>query len=205
MNNPVVSQAPCAPLPPDSGAEYISPAHVRHVLRYVDACQWLKPRMEVLDAGCGTGYGSYILDRHGCHVEGWDSDASAIEEAKRNYPNLVFQKRDIDLLASFKLWEVDAIVCLEVIEHFAPVDVDVVLSNFRTALCADDDFLIVSTPYCVFSRPDLITPQHLMEYSLTDFELLIHTSGFKIEEMRLQRHEGQMGRLGYLMAKCVKR
>ena len=45
----------------ESGAEYISPTHVRHIMRYVKACQFLKPEMTVLDAACGTGYGTAII------------------------------------------------------------------------------------------------------------------------------------------------
>lgn len=58
---------------------------IRSVERYAYVRQWLYGN--VLDCGCGTGYGSYMIAQNpdvAC-VVGFDSDRTAIEFAEREY------------------------------------------------------------------------------------------------------------------------
>lgn len=53
----------------------------------------------VLDAGCGTGYGSAILARAGAtQVTGVDVDPSSIAFARRRYPDIQFAVQDLERL-----------------------------------------------------------------------------------------------------------
>src|SRR6202453_1161289 len=56
-----------------------------HVARYAFARRYAQGK-RVLDAGCGTGYGSAELAQAANEVMGVDVAANAIEYAKANYP-----------------------------------------------------------------------------------------------------------------------
>lgn len=184
----------------ESGAEFISPAHVRHIMRYANACKYLRENMTVLDAACGTGYGTNLLKRY-CHVAiGVDSDDEAIAEARKNYDDIQFLKAD---LLQVHLGAMDAIVSIETLEHVSREDGERLVKNFHKWLTRDG-ILILSTPYCSVSGPSQITKQHLWEYNLTDLEMMICRCGFEVETIELQRHVGQAGRLGYCMIKASK-
>ncbi len=186
----------------ESGAEFISEAHVRHILRYVQAKEWLSNEKIVMDAACGTGYGSRILSRGGYSVLGVDSNEDAIKHAVHNYYSYcTFLKHNLLRPLTDK---VDAIVSVETLEHFNRDEGHQLLINFYRQL-EKNGKLIVSTPYCEQSGPSPVTKQHLWEYSLTDFEFTLANAGFEIELMKLDRHVGQAGRLGYAMAKAIKR
>lgn len=177
----------------ESGAEYISELHVRHVLRYVQAAKHIGKNNLVLDAPCGTGYGSKILAQHCRKVIGVDSSSDAIKEACKNRPkNCDFMQTD---LLTAKFWA-DEIVALEILEHFNREVGKILLKNFRKWT---DGKLILSTPYCSKSGRSPITKQHQWEYSLSDLEMALNECGWNIKLMELQRKEGQAGRLGYCM------
>jgi 2-polyprenyl-3-methyl-5-hydroxy-6-metoxy-1,4-benzoquinol methylase len=90
-----------------------------HLARYRFAAEVLAGR--VLDAGCGTGYGSAILaesDRIR-EVVGLDCDARAIAHARRYYrsPRIEFMRADLLDPAVRAREAFDGIACLEVLEH----------------------------------------------------------------------------------------
>ena len=186
----------------ETGAEFIDAAHVRHIMRYVNAAKLLDKNDIVLDAACGTGYGSKILAEH-CHsVIGVDSSNEALEEARKDKsPRCQFVQAD---LLTSSLGSIHKIISIETIEHFTRENGQRLLNNFYKWL-GRPGTLIISTPYCLQSGPSPITKQHLWEYSLTDFEQALSLSGFNVEHIEINRHEGKAGRLGYCLAKAVKR
>src|SRR5262249_39483927 len=88
-----------------------------HLARYAFAAR-LSRRKRVLDAGCGSGYGSAGLARIAASVLGFDRSPEAIAFARAEYtaPNLRFEEGDCSALpvpdASIGL-----VVAFEVIEH----------------------------------------------------------------------------------------
>src|SRR5580704_8665617 len=64
-----------------------------HLARYTFAARLARGK-RVLDAGCGTGYGTAELAQAADHVIGIDCAAEAIEFARANYrlPNLAFEQ-----------------------------------------------------------------------------------------------------------------
>jgi ubiquinone/menaquinone biosynthesis C-methylase UbiE len=114
-----------------------------HVARYAFARRYAQGK-RVLDAGCGTGYGSAELAQAAAEVTGIDISAEAIEYASANYklPGLGFLEASCTAIplpdASF-----DLIVAFEVIEHLS--DYRAFLSECRRLLTADG-MLIVSSP-----------------------------------------------------------
>jgi SAM-dependent methyltransferase len=91
----------------------------------------------VLDAGCGSGYGSYYLAREGARsVVGVDVSSDAITEACKTYrrENLSFQIGDLEALQTDGF---DVIVNIGALPH---------LKNPDKFLDAIPDVLVTSTP-----------------------------------------------------------
>ena len=88
-----------------------------HMARYAFAAR-LSRRKQVLDAGCGSGYGSAELARGAAGVLGIDYSADAIEYARAAYalPNLRFEQADCAALPAAD-GSIDLVVAFEVIEH----------------------------------------------------------------------------------------
>ena len=87
--------------------------HVGHVERYKFACTLIKGR--VLDAACGCGYGSKMMEESGCRVVGVDIDNQTIQHARKHFPGpgyLIGDILDIPWAGRF-----DWIVSFETIEH----------------------------------------------------------------------------------------
>jgi len=88
-----------------------------HLARYAFAARLARGK-HVLDAGCGTGYGSGELAKTAGSVVGVDQSTDAITFARENYrlPNLRFVQGSVESLpiadASF-----DLVAAFEVIEH----------------------------------------------------------------------------------------
>lgn len=57
-----------------------------------------QPGERILDAGCGTGQLTAEIAAAGARVTGVDSSAAMIAEARRNYPSLAFEVRDVTSL-----------------------------------------------------------------------------------------------------------
>src|SRR6266508_3987765 len=88
-----------------------------HMARYAFAAR-LSRRKQVLDAGCGSGYGSAELARAAAGVLGVDRSAEAIAFARSEYqaPNLRFEEADCSALPVAD-GSIDLVVAFEVIEH----------------------------------------------------------------------------------------
>lgn len=141
-----------------------------HLKRYEFALTW-STGVEVLDAGCGVGYGSALLAERARRVVGVDRDAGALRYARSHYlaPGLEFLEADLlDLplqSASF-----DLVCAFETIEHVS--DARAFLGEVARVL-RTDGALIASTPRVdrTTRRPE--NPFHAVELSAPDFERLL--------------------------------
>lgn len=141
-----------------------------HLKRYEFAAPWCRGG-EVLDAGCGVGYGSAFLGGVARRVVGVDRDEGAVAYARERYarPNVEFLVGDLlDLElgdASF-----DAVCSFETIEHVE--DADRFLAEMARVLRPGGVF-VVSTPHAAETTAAPENPFHRVELSRADFEALL--------------------------------
>jgi GT2 family glycosyltransferase/glycosyltransferase involved in cell wall biosynthesis/SAM-dependent methyltransferase len=166
-----------------------------HFARYVFAAEFCGGQ-NVLDSGCGVGYGSAHLAAVASHVVGLDNDFRAVRFARTHYArsntnylvgdcqNLPFASQTFGVVTSFEL-----------IEHLP--DAELYLDGVRRVLKRDGTF-IVSTP----NRPvyhehlgDVTNPFHVREWDLDEFLTLLQ-GYFSIVEPLGEQHLSAVGILG---------
>ena len=117
--------------------------HAEHIARY----RWVAPLAldrDVLDAGCGVGFGAHLLGAAGARsVTGVDAFAAAIVEAREQaHHGLEFTLGDLRELP-FDGDRFDLVVCFEAIEHV--VEQERVLDEIARVL-RPGGVLAISTP-----------------------------------------------------------
>ena len=127
--------------------------------------------MRVLDAACGTGYGSYALVARARSVVGVDRDLTTIHEARRIYrhPNLLFLHMDCEAPA-FKDASFDAVLSFETLEH---LENDTNFLSEVTRILTPNGKLILSTPHG--KAPGVVpdNPFHRREYTRDQLQNLL--------------------------------
>jgi len=161
-----------------------------HLKRYRFAEPWCRAR-DVLDAACGTGYGSAALGAFARSVVGVDVDPRAVAYARSRYAaaNVEFAVMDLASL-EFAAASFDAVCVFEAIEHVP--DREAVLREVARVLHQDGAALL-STPRaeCTTDRP--ANPFHTVEYAPADFELLLrrffeHVELYGQRRLQTRRH-----------------
>lgn len=142
--------------------------YYEHLTRYLFALQFVKDKI-VLDAGCGVGYGSFLLSKYGQakKVIGIDNSQDAIEYAKDKYKlkNISYLVDDVESLTSLKDKTFDTIIGFEIIEHLENQ------KNFLfqiKRLLKDDGVFLVSSPNKA-TYPQGHNPFHIKEFYPKEF------------------------------------
>ncbi len=115
--------------------------------RYKFAARLLEKKAHVLDAGCGLGIGSVLLSKFSEKVTAVDFDQELIRNNRiqyQNIPNLSFEPCDLTQLPTGHP-TYDAVVSLDVIEHFPKEAIPAVVENL-SRLTADHGFAVIGTP-----------------------------------------------------------
>lgn len=139
-------------------------AEAEHLVRYRWAARFVAGR-RVLDAACGTAYGSVILHQAGAaSVMGVDIAEAVIAAAQPEMPaGVELRVGDVERL-DLDSDTFDVVVCFETIEHVR--DREAALAEFRRVL-APNGLLLISSP----NRDGYVpgNPHHVHEYSRDEF------------------------------------
>lgn len=141
-----------------------------HLKRYLFAQPYCAGNV-VLDAACGSGYGSAELGRVARHVVGVDVDEPAVDYARTRYggDNVEFEVMDVAAL-QFEGDSFDVVVSFETIEHVE--DREAFLREVTRVLRPSGTFL-VSTPSVERTTDRPQNPFHQVEYARDDFVRLL--------------------------------
>ena len=120
-------------------------------------------RLQILDAACGTGFGTYALAHRADAAVGVDIAPEAIAEARARYraPGLYYVVMDVAKLA-FRNATFDAVISQDTIEH-VPDDAGFVAEAAR--VLRPGGTFVVFTPYREVHTSTPENPYHLREYS----------------------------------------
>jgi SAM-dependent methyltransferase len=126
---------------------------------------------DVLDAGCGVGYGTAHLAGVARHVVGVDAAPEAIAYAREHYaaPNVEFVRADV-LELPFAEDSFDVVCSFETIEHVR--DAETLVRELRRVLRTDGT-CVVSTPRAERTTRTPENPFHVLELSPDDFAALL--------------------------------
>jgi SAM-dependent methyltransferase len=141
-----------------------------HLKRYEFASPFVE-HADVLDAGCGAGYGCAVLARRAERVVGLDRSDEALSYARANYAadNVQFVQGDL-LDLPFADGSFDVVCAFETIEHVE--DAEAFLHQIARVLRGDGT-LIVSTPRALSTTYEPRNPFHRVEFATSDFEALL--------------------------------
>ena len=142
---------------------------------------------KVLDAACGSGYGSALLAQTARSVMGVDVAAEAIEYSRAQYGSDNVQFAQADCLAlPFSSGYFDVITAFEIIEHLP--DAAVFLLELRRVL-APAGLLVLSTPNRLYYTEDRgeVNPFHQREFSFAEFRGLLQEH-FDHRQILFQNH-----------------
>ncbi len=160
--------------------------------RHEVAYRWIADRLRrsgsriVVDAGAGEGYGTAML----APAIALEYDAAVCRHLRTTYPQVAIAQANLGSMP-LRTRSVDAIVCLQVIEHLW--DLPGFLRDCRRALRPDGE-LIVTTPQRLTFSPGLgrgekpVNPFHVEEFDAEQLRDLLVVAGFDDIHMRGIHH-----------------
>ncbi len=178
--------------------------------RYKFAARFLEKQHNILDAGCGHGNGSVFLKSFCNKVTGGDFDESHVEKLNKEYANIdnldFIPLNLLDVSGKEKMF--DAVVSMDVIEHFTKKETDIVASNYAK-LVKDGGFAVIGTPN-IASAPyasERRLKSHIHEFEAQEFKetLQKHFSNVFLFSMTDETVSTSFNKMAwYLMAICTK-
>jgi ubiquinone/menaquinone biosynthesis C-methylase UbiE len=137
-----------------------------HLKRYEFASKYCEEK-DVLDAACGTGYGTFYLSDMARSVIGLDIDRQAIDYANEHYKrdNINFVRMDISKEIKFPDKYFDTVCSIETIEHLPGIDTYI---REVARVLKEGGKYIVSTPYVKKTNLRPTRSCHHAEYSMKD-------------------------------------
>jgi len=146
-----------------------APDMARHLAAYHLVAPLVEGR-EVLEAGCGEGYGAGLLAASAARVVAVDYDTAALDLARRRHsaPNLEFRAVDLLDLARSSPGSFDAVTNFQVLEH---LDDPAPFLRAAAACLRPGGRLILTTPNREASVSE--NPFHVREYTAPELAELL--------------------------------
>ena len=169
----------------DMGSEDLNGV-LEHWNRYLSVLEFCRGK-DVLDAACGTGYGSSLLAREARSVIGLDISNDVIQKASVEYPrtNLKFRVGNVTEMPLPES-SIDVVLSFETIEHIPFESQRAFLKEVKRVL-RPNGFFIVSTPCHEKSTENVHgNPFHLGEMELPVFKKIL-SQEFPCVEIYTQR------------------
>src|SRR5882672_4616429 len=135
---------------------------------------------DVLEAGCGEGYGADLIAEHATRVIGLDYDEQTVAHVRARYPRIDMRHGNLAELP-LAAGAVDVVVNFQVIEHLWDQG-QFVAECFR--VLRPGGVLLMSTPNRITFSPGRdtpINPFHTRELNAAELTELLTTAGFQIE------------------------
>lgn len=169
-----------------------------HLARYIYASEQIRKRRAkiVLDAACGSGYGSWELAKNAQHVIAMDKDIPLQHYKKENIEFVQTDLNRRDFTNNLNLdKKMDAVISFETLEH---------LKNPREFLLSlakiikNTGLLFISVPNGEYEKVDennkLINSYHLHKFDEEDIAQMITECGFQIKRTLYQNTSAQLYR-----------
>jgi SAM-dependent methyltransferase len=158
--------------------------------RLLDRCR----DRDVLEAGCGEGYGADLIADVARRVIGLDYDESAVTHVRARYPRVDMRHGN---LAALPLADesVDVVVNFQVIEHLW--DQGQFVAECRRVL-RPGGLLLMSTPNRITFSPGLDTPVnpfHTRELNAAELTELLVDAGLRVDSMLGVYHGSRLAEL----------
>lgn len=139
--------------------------------------KWATSRMQkhgikdVLDLGCGLGYGTELIYKSGFNVEGLDKSEIAVKICSQRYPDINFIHCEFPNCVFTIHHKFDAIIANEVIEH---------VENYKLFLSScfdllkDGGLLLLTTPNRKYTGER--NPHHVHEFTSKEIKEILPDS-----------------------------
>jgi SAM-dependent methyltransferase len=162
-----------------------------------------KPR--ILEIGCGYGYTTYALRRHGYEATGMDISSNAVQQARDRYGNY-FQCCDMLELAEANTEICDIMVMTELIEH---VEDPARFLAQAAKLLRGSGILIVTTPNKAEAPADAVwetelPPVHLWWFTEASMRQIGRHGGLQYEATDLTEYYQKYRKLTQYYLKSIK-
>ena len=146
-------------------------AYWMHARRYGFAAERCCGK-RVLDAGCGSGYGTRILGREAAGCLGVDIDPEAIRLADSLFstPGVSFAVADVTRMETLTDASFDRVVALEIMEHLPHDSIPAFMNAVRRVLRPDGAFVVSVANRAHRNREE--NPFHLSEMTFGAFKEL---------------------------------
>ncbi len=163
--------------------------YIHSAKRYLFAAEFCKGG-QVLDLGCGSGYGAKFLARTAQQVIAVDMDPFALQYGEETYPDPRIRRLHVlpEQNLPFEDHHFDAIVSLEVVEHVPVEQMEAYFAEIGRLL-KPDGVLIMSTPnkQIYIHYPD---PYHVSLMTLDEFRALLESRFRHVELYGQLRSQG---------------
>lgn len=158
--------------------------------RLADRCRG----RDVLEAGCGEGYGADLLAEVATRVVGLDYDESAVAHVRARYPRVDIRHGNLAELP-LESASLDVVVNFQVIEHLW--DQGQFVAECHRVL-RPGGLLMMSTPNRITFSPGRDTPVnpfHTRELDAAELTELLESAGFELESMLGVHHSARLAAL----------